>query len=221
MMRRIYYPLFADLAGRRCLVVGGGAIAQRKALQLLQCEAAVAVISPTVTRRLAALAKAGRVRLMKRDFSPADLRGVWLVIAATNDQRINEAVARAASSKRIFANIVDQPSLCSFIAPAIVRRSGITVAVSTGGASPSIAKRIRTEVGYLLARRYAPLLRLAAALRPVAKRKLPTYQDRKRYFDHLLNSPIAKRAGKGRHGEARRQALALLERAANGHQRTD
>jgi len=216
-MRRAYYPLFADLAGRRCLVVGGGAIAQRKVLQLLRCGATVTVISPAVTRHLAGLAQARRIRLIGRGFSPTDLRGVWLAIAATNDQRVNEAVARAASSKRIFANIVDEPALCSFIAPAIVRRGGITVAVSTGGASPSIAKRIRTEVGHLLDRRYAPLLRLAAALRPVAKRILPTYQARKRYFDRLLRSPIAARAVNGNHVETKRRALAMLARAARHH----
>ena len=208
MMRRVYYPLFANVAGRRCLVIGGGAVAQHKVLQLLRCGAIVTVISPTITQRLTALAKTQRIRVIARDFTPKDLRETWLVVAATHDQRINEAVARTASSKRIFVNVVDQPTLCSFIAPAIVRRSGITVAVSTGGASPTIAKRIRTEVGRLLGRRYVPLLRLAAALRPHAKRMLPTYQDRKRYFDHLLNNPMTKRA-----------ALVLLERAANGHQR--
>jgi len=142
-MVHAYYPMFADLTGRLCVVIGGGLVAQRKVTTLLRYGARVTVISPTVTRRLGAYARQGRVRHLARRVCPTDLRGAWLVYAATDDPRTNQLVSRTAQRLRIFANVVDHAPLCSFIAPAIFRRGALTVAVSTGGASPSLAKKLR------------------------------------------------------------------------------
>ena len=197
MTAAAYYPIFADLKGRRCVVVGGGAVAQRKVTALLRSGADVTVISPTLTKRLLGYARQGKIRHHARRFRPADLRGAWLVYAATNDQQMNELAFRTATRQRIFTNVVDQKPLCSFIAPAIVRRGGLTVAISTGGGSPSLAKRVRRDLERAMRDRYAPMLRVLAGLRGAARRRLATSSDRKRYF---------------------REALALLERyAANGH----
>ncbi|MBI2104770.1 MAG: bifunctional precorrin-2 dehydrogenase/sirohydrochlorin ferrochelatase [Candidatus Omnitrophica bacterium] len=213
-----YYPLFADLAGRRCVVVGGGLIAQRKVTTLLGCGAAVTVISPTLTKRLAGYARKRSIRHQQRPFRPSDLAGAWLVLAATDDQRTNTLVSRSAARRRIFTNVVDQKPLCSFIAPAIVRRGPLTIAISTGGASPALAKRLRRELGERLGGDYISMLRLLAGLRGVAKRRLPSYQDRKRYFDALVGGRVFALVKAGKRGEARRTALALLEQraAANG-----
>ena len=205
-----YYPMFADLNGRRCVVIGGGVVAQRKVTTLLGYGAVITIVSPAVTKRLSAYARAGKVRHIARRFQPADLRGAWLVYAATDDQAINQQVFRAASAQRIFTNVVDQKPLCSFIAPAIARRGPVTVAVSTGGASPSLAKQIRDEVEEIIENGYLPMARLLKSLRGVAKRALPGYDDRKRYCDRLVRGGAFELVRRGRFGDARQAALRLL-----------
>ena len=205
-----YYPLFADLLGRRCVVIGGGMVAQRKVTTLLGYGARVTVISPTVTKRLAACARQGKIRHAARRFTPRDLAGAWLAYAATDDRMINTLVFRTAQCQRIFTNVVDQPALCSFIAPAIFTRGSMTIAVSTGGASPSLAKKVRDELGRTVGAHYVPMLQLLTDLRPVAKRKLPSYADRKRYFDRLVRGPVFQLVRNGKHRQARREALSLL-----------
>ena len=209
-----YYPLFADLRSRRCVVIGGGLIAQRKVTTLLDYGASVTVVSPAVTRRLAAYARQGTIRYVARRFRPADLREAWLVYGATDDARINALVVRAARARRIFTNIVDQTPLCSFIAPAIFKRGGLTVAVSTAGASPSLAKRLRSELERTVGAKYAPMLRLLAGLRAIAKRKLPSYRDRKHYFDSLVYGRTFRLVQQGKPKTAKREALAALSRQA-------
>ena len=219
-MTKGYYPLFADLADRRCVVIGGGPVAQRKVTTLLGYGARVTVVSPAASARLRAYARAGKIAHVARRFRPADLRGAWLVYAATNDQAINQLVFRTAERRRVFTNVVDQPRLCTFIAPAIFKRGPLTVAVSTGGGSPSLAKLLRDDVGRMVGREYLPMLRLLTGLRGVAKRRLPAYQDRKRYFDALVRGPVFSLVRAGRARRARQTALALLRAyagATNGH----
>lgn len=220
MRPKVYYPIFADLHGRRCVVIGGGLVAQRKVTTLLDYGARLTVVSPVLTRRLAAYARQGRIRHVARRFRPADLRGAWLAYAATNDPAINASVHRTAKRLRIFANVVDQTSLCLFIAPSIFRRGPLTIAVSTGGGSPSLAKRLRRELGRTIGREYAPMLRLLTSLRGAAKRRLPSYQDRKRYFDRLIRGKALELMRTGNARQARKQALDLLAQEArrrNGH----
>ena len=209
-----YYPLFVDLTDRRCVVVGGGPIAQRKVALLLRCGARVAVISPALTARLQAHARAWRIDHRARRFRPTDLEGAWLVFAATDDQAINEAVSRTARRLRVFANIVDQAALCTFIAPAIYMRGPLTVAVSTGGGSPALAKRLRDEAARTAAQGYAPMLALLASLRGRAKRRLNTYQSRKRYFESLVQGRVFTLVRAGQLRRARVAALQLLDRCA-------
>ena len=214
MSTKAYYPMFADLNGRRCLVVGGGLVAQRKVTTLLRYGAEITVVGPTATQRLMAYAQRGTIRYLPRRFRPTDLRGAWLVYAATDDQRINELVYRTATRRRMFTNVVDQKPLCSFIAPAIFRRGSLTVAVSTAGASPSLAKKVRHDLAQTIGADYVPMLRLLANLRGVAKRRLPRYSDRKRYFDHLVKGHVFELVRAGKPRQAREEALTLLERAA-------
>ena len=217
-MGKAYYPMFADLEGRRCVVIGGGVVAQRKVTMLLRCGARVTVVSPDITNRLSAYAKQGRIQHISRRARPTDVRGAWLVYAATDDQRINEQVYRTATQLRIFTNVVDQKPLCSFIAPAIFTRGSLTIAVSTGGASPSLSKTIRDELAQRVGTEYVPLLRLLGALRPIAKRRLPEYRDRKRYFDQLVKGRVVDLIRAGKRREARAEALSLLARSSrNGH----
>ena len=211
-----HYPTFLDLRGRACVVIGGGRIAQRKATGLLECGACVTVVSPSVTTRLQRLARAGRVRHLARRFRPSDLRGAWLAIAATNDEAVNAVVARAAAKARIFTNVVDRKALCSWIAPAVVRRGPLTIAISTGGASPSIAKRLRKELmTFAAGAEYGRMASLLGSLRVAAHAGLPGFRQRQRYFQKLMDGPVFRLVRAGRTVEARHRALAVLKRESN------
>jgi precorrin-2 dehydrogenase/sirohydrochlorin ferrochelatase len=171
-----------DLRGRSCLVVGGGSVALEKVHGLLDCEAHVTVVAPHVDDELRRLP----VRIERRTFRDEDLAGHMLVVAATNLREVNARVSRAASKRSLLCNVADDPELCSFILPAIVRRDPIVVGVSTGGASPALAQRIRSDVASLVGPEHAALARKLAALRPWAKRTLPTYEARRDYFQQLV-----------------------------------
>jgi uroporphyrin-III C-methyltransferase / precorrin-2 dehydrogenase / sirohydrochlorin ferrochelatase len=145
-------PILLDLCGRPVVVVGGGQVAERKVEGLLECGACVTLISPEVTPAIEQWAEAGAIRLERRRFLPGDLGHARLAYAATSDPEVNQAVRAEADDKSIWLNVVDQPALCDFFVPALVRRGDLTVAVSTNGASPALARRIREE----LERRFGP-----------------------------------------------------------------
>jgi siroheme synthase-like protein len=177
-----YYMACLDLRGRSCLVVGGGSVAREKVSGLLDSEALVTVVARSVCDELRRLP----VRIVRRAFEPGDVDGHLLVVAATDDRSVNEAVSQAAAARSTLCNVADDPELCSFILPAIVRRDPIVVGVSTGGASPALAQRIRSDVAELVGPEHAELARRLAALRPWAKEKLATYEERRDYFQALV-----------------------------------
>lgn len=138
-----YYPVYLDIARRRCVVIGAGPVAERKVRQLLAAGADVTLVSPEATPELRRSAEAGRLRWIERGYAEGDLAGAFLAIAATDDTEVNRAVSAEAERERALLNVVDVPSLCTFVAPAIVERGPVTVAISTGGASPALARKIR------------------------------------------------------------------------------
>jgi siroheme synthase-like protein len=160
-----YFPVFLDLTGRRCVMVGGGPIAERRIVGLLDAGAQVTVISPRVTPTLAALAAAGRIGLESRTYREGDLAGVDLAFVATAAREVNLAVAREARARGVWLNAADDPAHCTFILPALVRRGDLTVAVATGGASPALSRAIREELDAYLTPEYATLAELAAEAR--------------------------------------------------------
>lgn len=161
-----YYPLCLEMAGRRCLVVGGGPVAERKVAGLLEAGARLTVVSPAVTARLADWARAERIRLIGREYAASDLVGHSVVFVATDDGRVNADVARDARAAVVLVNAADDPAHCDFILPAVLRRGELTVAVSTGGASPALARTVRDELdAYLDREDYAALARVAADAR--------------------------------------------------------
>lgn len=171
-----------DLRGRACLVVGGGRVALEKVAGLLTCGADVTVVAPEIDGGLRATGAA----LVERRFDPSDLDGRFLVIAATSDRRVNAAVSAEADRRALLCNVADDPELCSFILPAVVRRDPILVGVSTGGASPALAQRIRDDIADLVQPRHAELARRLQRLRPWAKSAFPTYEARRDYFRELV-----------------------------------
>jgi siroheme synthase-like protein len=141
-----YFPAFLDLRGRRCVVVGGGPIGERKVRDLLACQASVVVVSPVMTPALAALAAAGLVAHRPRRFRRWDVRGCAVVIAATGDARVDTAVATEARRRHALVNVVDDAAHCDFIVPSVLRRGQLQIAVSTGGRSPALAREIRRRL---------------------------------------------------------------------------
>lgn len=161
-----YYPVCLDMTERRCLVVGGGPVAERKVAGLLEAGTRLTVVSPSATDRLRDWARTDRIRLRLREYSASDLGGHSLVFVATDDGRVNGDVARDARAAGVLVNAADDPAHCDFILPAVLRRGELTVAVSTGGASPALARTVRDELdAYLDREDYAALARVAADAR--------------------------------------------------------
>lgn len=169
-----YFPAFLDLRGRRCLVVGGGAIGERKARDLLDCGARVTVVSPTLTPGLDALVAAGLVVHRARRFRRWDVRGCAVVIAATNEASVDVAVAAEARRQHALVNVVDRPSHCDFITPSVLRRGELQIAVSTGGRSPALAREIRRRLEPLFAPELGELVERVGRERARARAAAPT-----------------------------------------------
>ncbi len=205
-----YYPLNLDIRGRLCLVVGGGKVAARKVGSLLACEARVAVVSPHLEARLQELARAGRIAWQAREFRPADLDGVFLVIAATDRSPVNRAVADEAGRRNILCNAVDQPQAGIFIVPSVVRRGDLMLTVSTAGRSPALAKYLRKELEARFGSEYEILLRLLGAVR---QHLLAAGHDpgaHREVFEDLVCADLIEAIGRGRWIEVRQRLRTIL-----------
>ena len=176
-----------DLTGRSCLVVGGGTVALEKILGLLDCGARVTVVAREVSDAVAGLP----VELHERAYESRDLDGRFLVVAATNDEALNRHVHADAEARSLLCNVVDVPALCSFILPAVHRVDPIAIAVSTGGASPALAKRLRDEIAKVVGEEHAVLARELRALRPWAMERFETYEQRRVFFDDHVARELA------------------------------
>jgi len=165
----VYYPMFVDLTRRRCLIVGGGPVAERKAQGLLEAEARVVVVSPTLTEHLQRWALDGLITYVPRTFEDGDVGGCALIIAATDRGTVNTHVARVARRRGIWVNVVDTPGECDFIAPAVVRRGALQLAISTGGKSPMLAKRLREGFETAIGPEYGELADVLGAMRAAAR----------------------------------------------------
>jgi siroheme synthase-like protein len=208
-----YYPIYLDLKDRAVLVVGGGLIAEGKAIQLVEAGANVRLVSPDLTPRLAELTKSGGIEYRQGKFHCDDLRGVVLVISATNDQAANEDVARRAAELGLLFNVVDQPTLCSFITPALVTRGDLQISISSGGGSPSVAQRVKREIGELIGEEYGELLEVAAEMRAEAKRRIPDFDARRKVLHAFAESEAIELLRAGKREEARQLAFKLLRDA--------
>ncbi|MGH2913618.1 MAG: precorrin-2 dehydrogenase/sirohydrochlorin ferrochelatase family protein [Solirubrobacteraceae bacterium] len=194
MLETPFYIACLRLKGRRCVVVGGGDVGLEKVEGLLACDAAVTLVAPEAHPALRELAAEGSLHWHARAYEPADLDGCLIAIAATDDSEVNIAVFDDAERRAMLVNVVDVPPLCNFILPAIVRTGPLAVAISTAGASPALAKRMKREIGELFGEPYADLAVLLNDARGWAKATLPTYQDRKAFFERIVNGapdPIA------------------------------
>lgn len=206
-----YYPVYLDLKGRDVLVVGGGAIAEGKALQLIDAGARVKIVSPTLTDALSRLVESGTVDYRNGRFEEEDLSGVALVISATDDRAVNESVAAAAAQRGVLCNVVDQPDLCNFITPALISRGDLQISVSTGGGSPTLTQRVKREVGTLIGEEYGVLLELATKMRGEAKGRITDFERRKTALRAFVESDAIDLIRAGKRNEAMGMARQFLQ----------
>jgi precorrin-2 dehydrogenase/sirohydrochlorin ferrochelatase len=187
MLDTPFYIACLRLSGRRCVVVGGGEVGLEKVEGLLACDGNVTLVAPNAVEPLRELAAEGSIAWERREYRSDDLDGTFMVIAATGDTEVNIRVYEDAERRAMLVNVVDVPPLCNFILPAIFRSGPLAIAISTAGASPALAKRIKAEIAEEYGEPYARLAELLNEVRGWAKGTLPTYQDRKVFFESIVN----------------------------------
>ena len=208
-----YYPMMVNLAGKRCLVVGGGRVAERKVALLLDCGASVDVVSPAATAKLATLASAGAIRLKSRAVRSDDLPGAFLVFVATDDPGVNRKVAAEAQETGGLINVADAPEACSFLVPSVFRRGDLTIAISTAGGSPALAKRLRQRLEKTIGPEYEAFLAALRDVRAQAREVIADPAERRAIFRRAVDSDLFDHAARG-DAAAVRACIANLLRAA-------
>ncbi|MBU0682024.1 MAG: bifunctional precorrin-2 dehydrogenase/sirohydrochlorin ferrochelatase [Proteobacteria bacterium] len=192
-----YFPINVDIRNRPCTVIGGGRVALRKVKGLLECGADVTLISPEATSELEMMAVQGRITWYARGYKPGDLAGSFLVIAATDDEAVQEQVHAEAQAGNLLLNVADVPKWCNFILPATVRQGDLTISISTAGKSPALAKRLRQELEKSFGPEYNLALELMGSLRPVVLAKGLPHAKNKIIFEELLHPELISLLTKG------------------------
>ncbi len=213
-----FFPIFLNIKGRSCLVVGGGEVAARKVALLREAGGHVTVVAPQLGPKLRELVARGEIHCRLGQFEPADLDERHLVIAATNEGEVNAQVAAEATERRIPVNVVDQPKLCSFVVPSIIDRSPIVAAVSSGGTAPVLARLLRARLETLIPAAYGRLARLAADFRQEVKDKFQHAPNRRMFWERVLQGPVAEMVFAGQE-KAARDALAATLASESGEPR--
>jgi precorrin-2 dehydrogenase/sirohydrochlorin ferrochelatase len=185
-----YYPINLDIKNRNVLVVGGGGVGSRKVKTLLSCGARVTVVSREVSAQLQALAASGEIRLEQRSYQSDDLDGMFLVIGATNDEKLNRQISSDAEQLNTLCNIADRPEVCNFILPSIVHRDDLVITISTSGKSPALAKKLRKDLEKQFGEEYGKLLRLMGTIRKKLLRQAHEPEAHKPIFEQLINSDL-------------------------------
>lgn len=203
-----YYPIALDMTARPVLVIGGGAVAERKVEGLLAVGARVTLLSPALTPRLAGWVEEGRVTHVARGYRPDDLAGQQLVFVATDDRAVNAAVAREGRARAVLVNAADDPDHCDFILPSVLRRGDLIVAVTTGGASPALAGVIREELEPHFSESYAALLEVVAEVRAELRHR--SIRASGETWRRALDADLRRLIGAGRRAEAKARLLESL-----------
>lgn len=207
-----YYPVFLEIENRRCVVVGGGEVAERKVASLLGCGAAVVVVSPQLCPGLGELEKKGLISVVPRDYRQGDLDGAFMAIAATDDPAVNRRVVSEAREKGMLINVVDSPQESSFIVPSVVRRGDLVVAISTGGRSPALAKKVRQEVEQTLGPEYGALLILLSEVREELKKAGRSLSGET--WQESITAEVLDLVRRGQRDKAKEVLLSLLGKEA-------
>jgi siroheme synthase-like protein len=204
-----YYPIFLDLTGRRCIVIGGGAVAERKVDGLLAAGAQITVVSPEISQGLRRLLLRQSLKHLARKYESGDLEGFAMAFVATDDGAVNAAVFDEARSRDIWVNCTDDPSHCDFILPAVIRRGELSVAVSTGGSSPASARAVREELEDFLTDDFVQLVQTASEVRRELRQR--SIQASPEAWNRALDGDFRRLIHEGKASEAKRLLLASLE----------
>ena len=204
------YPVYLNLKDKKCLVVGGGKVAERKVNSLLDCGARVYVVSPRLTEWLTEAAADGRIISVRRNYSATDLEDAFLVIGATNNQKINCRVADDCSERNILVNIVDSPAGCNFIVPAVLRQGPLCISVSTEGKSPMLARKIREDLESAFGTEYSEFLDLMGNVREHIIGSVPEADRRRDIFYRLVYSDIIDLLRDGQHEKVKERITHVL-----------
>jgi len=188
-----YYPIYLNITNKRCMVVGGGEVGERKAAGLLACGADVVVVSRDLTPALQGLKEEGKIGHIAADYWPGSLDGAFMVIGATDNEAVNGQIAEEARARGILANIVDDPTKGDFILPALVRQGDLTIAISTGGKSPALAKKLRSDLEALFGQEYALFLDMMGEIRQRVAELGGSAEERKQIFQALVDSELLSR----------------------------
>lgn len=207
-----YYPVYLNLAGKRCVILGGGTIAQGKLAALRDAGARITVISPQVTDGIKRAAQRGHIAWQQREYAPGDLDGAFIAVAATNVWHVNRRIYEEAEARGVLLNVVDDPDQCTFIAPSIVRRDPITLAISTGGASPALARKMRETLSEARVLQWADLADVLARARRVIKERRTVIDPTR--WQCVITEELLELARAGRENEAVAIALSQLQDAA-------
>ena len=194
-----FYPVYLKLSARKCIVIGGGKVAERKVKSLLDCGAEVWVISPEFTEWLEEASARREVVSLRRNYTTGDLEDAFLVIGATDDNETNDRIAEECSNRNILVNIVDDPARCNFIVPAVIRQGPLSISISTDGRSPMLARRIREELEKSFGEEYREFLELMGNIREHVINSVPDQEKRKDVFERLVYSDIIDLLREGQH----------------------
>lgn len=210
-----YYPINLDLRNKKCVVIGAGAVAARKARRLLECGAKVLLTAPAVPASLTVRPGKRKISFRKRKVRLSDLRGVYLVICATGDRRTNRMVSAYCRKQGILVNVVDFPQECNFILPSVARRGDLAIAISTSGISPALAKSLRRLLQQQFGVEYARFLGLMKKIRPLALKRIKNPGARKAFFEQAAKPGILALLKENKAKEAREKLKTILDNAAS------
>jgi precorrin-2 dehydrogenase/sirohydrochlorin ferrochelatase len=183
-----YYPINLNLGGKKCVVIGGGRVAERRVLGLLECGAEVAVISPKLTPKLSELSKKNEIRYIERPYRPQDLKGAHLVVASTDNQGVNRRVCREGKKLGILVNAASAPLVSDFMVPSVVRRGDLMITISTSGNSPGLSKRLRIDLEKIFGEEYEAFIEILGRVR--RKCSSLSYGERERIYREVATSDI-------------------------------
>jgi precorrin-2 dehydrogenase/sirohydrochlorin ferrochelatase len=185
-----YYPVNLDIQNKNCLVIGGGGVAERKIKALIQCGALVTAVAIKASDSIKSLADLNKINLKIKEYETSDLKNMFLVIGATNNNKVNSDISKDAKKLKVICNIADCPEKCDFILPAIVKRGDLAISVSTSGKSPALAKKLRKELEKLFGEEYAKILDLLGLIRKILLSKAHEPEAHKGVFEKLINSQL-------------------------------
>ncbi|MEM7828717.1 MAG: bifunctional precorrin-2 dehydrogenase/sirohydrochlorin ferrochelatase [Candidatus Aenigmatarchaeota archaeon] len=185
-----YYPINLNIKGKKCLVIGGGGVAERKVEVLLKCGALVTVISPTITERIRELVEDGKIEYICRSYRRGDLNGYFLAISATDSSEVNDQVWKEAEEIGLLLNVVDNPEKCHFTVPSVIQRGDLLITISTSGKSPALSRKLREDLERIIGDEYGIFLDILGSIRKRISVVAGSPEERKGVFDELVNSPI-------------------------------